>query len=130
MSEISYSVNKVCQYMHNPLESYWVVVKHILRYLVGTLDHGLYLQRPSNLNLIGFCDSDLATDRDDKRSTSGFCMFLGLNLVSWQSKKQQIITRSTVEVKYMIVANLAAEMTWLRSSLSKFQITLQFTPIV
>ena len=66
MSEISYSVNKVCQYMHNPLESYWVVVKHILRYLVGTLDHGLYLQRPSKLNLIGFCDSDLATDRDDK----------------------------------------------------------------
>ncbi|RVW54498.1 putative mitochondrial protein [Vitis vinifera] len=71
----------VCQFMQNPLESHWKAVKRILRYLSGTLDYGLHLRRSSQLNLVGFCDADWATDLDDKRSTSGYCVFLGENLV-------------------------------------------------
>nr|CAN75996.1 hypothetical protein VITISV_022989 [Vitis vinifera] len=79
--KISYCVNRVCQFMQNPLESHWKAVKRILRYLSGTLDYGLHLRRSSQLNLVGFCDADWATDLDDKRSTSGYCVFLGENLV-------------------------------------------------
>ncbi|WJZ89636.1 hypothetical protein VitviT2T_008841 [Vitis vinifera] len=79
--KISYCVNRVCQFMQNPLEPHWKAVKRILRYLSGTLDYGLHLRRSSQLNLVGFCDADWATDLDDKRSTSGYCVFLGENLV-------------------------------------------------
>ncbi|RVW64088.1 Protease Do-like 1, chloroplastic [Vitis vinifera] len=68
--EISYYVNSVCQFMQNPLESQWKAVKRILRYLSETLDCGLHLRRSSQLNLVGFCDADWATDPYDRRSTS------------------------------------------------------------
>ncbi|XP_062074955.1 uncharacterized mitochondrial protein AtMg00810-like [Humulus lupulus] len=86
--EIAFSVNKVCQFMHNPLQSHWTAVKRILRYLSGMVDYGLHLQKSSSLELIGFYDADWATDPDDKRSTSGYCIYFGTNLVAWQSKKQ------------------------------------------
>ena len=56
--ELAYSVNKVCQYMQTPLESHWKVVMRILRYLKGTLHHGLHLRKPSALDLVAFCDDD------------------------------------------------------------------------
>lgn len=80
--EISFLVNKVCQYMHQPLENHWKCVKRILRYLKGTLQHGLVIRNSANLALTGFCDADWASDLDDRRSTSGVCIFLGHNLVS------------------------------------------------
>ncbi|XP_030502842.2 uncharacterized mitochondrial protein AtMg00810-like [Cannabis sativa] len=85
--EIAYVVNKVSQFMHNPLEPHFKVVKKILRYLKGTIDHELRLKTCSKLVLTGFCDADWASDPDDRRSTSGFCIFLGSNLVLWSSKK-------------------------------------------
>ncbi|KAI5445827.1 hypothetical protein KIW84_013894 [Lathyrus oleraceus] len=71
--EISFSVNKVCQFLSNPLEEHWRAVKRILRYLCGTLQHGLLLQPAQTqqpLSLLGFCDADWASDPDDRRSTS------------------------------------------------------------
>lgn len=96
--EISFSVNKVCQFLSNPLEDHWKAVKRILRYLSGTLHHGLLIQPASTkqpLQLLGFCDADWASDPDDKRSTSGACVFLGPNVVSWWSKKQELVVRSS-----------------------------------
>lgn len=83
--EISYSVNKVCQFMSNPLDSHWRAVKRILRYLQGVATHGLLLsptKTPSSFPLFAFCDADWASDPDDRRSTSGYCIFFGSNLVS------------------------------------------------
>ena len=56
--ELAYSVNRICQFMQNPLESHWKVIKRILKYLRGTLDHGLHLKRSMNLDITGFCDAD------------------------------------------------------------------------
>ena len=71
--------------MANPLDSHWVVVKRILRYLKGTLFHGLFLQ-PASISKpmapYAFCDADWALDIDDRRSTSGATIFLGSNLIS------------------------------------------------
>ncbi|GAU28846.1 hypothetical protein TSUD_21830 [Trifolium subterraneum] len=120
--EISFAVNKVCQFLSNPLEDHWKAVKRILRYLSGTLHHGLLLQAaPSNqpLPLVGFCDADWASDPDDRRSTSGACIFIGPNLVSWWSKKQTLVARSSAEAEYRSLAGLSAEILWLQSLLTE-----------
>ena len=77
--------------MHNPLEAHWKAVKRILRYLGGTLTYDLHLTRSPHLNITAYCDADWASDPDDRKSTSGYCVFLGANLVSWCSKKQHTI---------------------------------------
>jgi histone deacetylase 1/2 len=101
--EIAFSVNKVCQFLSNPLEEHWKAVKRILRYLSGTLHYGLLIQAApihKPLSLIGFCDADWASDPDDRRSTSGACIYVGPNLVSWWSKKQSFVARSSAEAEY------------------------------
>lgn len=88
--EISYVVNKVCQFMCNPSEDHWKAVKRILRYLSGILHHGLLIQPASvqqPLSIKGFCDADWPSDPDDRRSTLGACVFLGPNVISMWSKK-------------------------------------------
>ena len=85
--ELAYCINWVCQFMHNPLEDHWKVVKRILRYLSGTAHFGLHIQKASDLTIIGYTDSDWGSDPDDRKSTSGFCVYHGPNLISWSSKK-------------------------------------------
>lgn len=80
--EIAYSVNKVCQFIQSPNTEHWTAVKRILRYLKGAVDYGIRLSRPDHLDLVRFCDADWASDPDDRRSTSGSCVFLGINLIS------------------------------------------------
>uniref|UniRef100_A0A803PUZ8 Uncharacterized protein n=1 Tax=Cannabis sativa TaxID=3483 RepID=A0A803PUZ8_CANSA len=113
--KVSYAVNKVSQFMHNPPESHLKVVKKILKYLKGTLDHGLHLKPCSSLTLTCFCDADWASDPDDRRSTSCFCVCLGSNLVSWSSKKRKIVSRSSTEIEYCSLANATTEIIWLQS---------------
>lgn len=122
--EISYSVNKACQFLSQPLEEHWKAVKRILRYLKGTIGHGLLLQPAAlhqPLSLTGFCDADWASDPDDRRSTSGACVFLGPNLISWWSKKQTLVAHSSAEAEFRSLANLSAEMLWVQSLLTELQ---------
>jgi histone deacetylase 1/2 len=98
--DIAFSVNKVCQFMAHPLESHWRAVKRILRYLKGTMSHGLLLYpSPSSppFSLRAYSDADWATDQDDRRSTSGSCIYFGSNLISRGSKKQPLVARSSTE---------------------------------
>ena len=90
--EIAFSINKVCQFMHQPLQSHWQAVKRLLRYLKGTITFGLHLRPSSNFNLYAFCDADWGCDLDDRRSTSGMCIFFGQKLSIWSSKKQAIVS--------------------------------------
>ncbi|KAG8499008.1 hypothetical protein CXB51_005388 [Gossypium anomalum] len=117
--EIAFSVNKVCQFMHRSLDSYFRAVKRILRYLQGTLDYGLQFSPSSKFLLEGFSDASWGSDTDDCRSISGFCIFLGGNPVSWSSRKQQVVSRSTAEAEYRSLAHVTAEMVWIQSLLSE-----------
>jgi len=111
--EISFSVNKVCQFMSHPLESHWVAVKRIMQYLKGTLDHGLtlYLSPSSQTpTLKAFYDIDWASDPDDRRNTSGAVVYFGSNLVSWWSRKQPMVARSSTEVEYRSLAHVTVEL--------------------
>ncbi|KAF7845329.1 Retrovirus-related Pol polyprotein from transposon TNT 1-94 [Senna tora] len=126
--EISFSVNKVCQFMHNPQNSHWQAVKRILRYLKGTLDHGLHFTSSPSLSLFAFSDADWGSDPDDRRSTTGWCVYLGNNLISWSSKKQAVVARSSIEAEYRGVANVVSEVVWVQSLLSELMISIQGIP--
>jgi Reverse transcriptase (RNA-dependent DNA polymerase) len=80
--EIAFSVNKLSQFMHQPTELHWLAVKRVLRYLCGTLQLGLQISRKSTSQIHAYSDADWAGSTDDRKSTSGFSIFLGSNLVS------------------------------------------------
>lgn len=107
--DISFSVNKVCQYLHAPTISHWMAVKQILRYLKFTPNIGLKLCKSLSLLVSAFSDADWANCLDDRRSTGGFSVFLGRNLVSWSARKQATVSRSSTEAEYKAVANATAE---------------------
>jgi len=125
--KISYSVNKVCQFLSAPLEEHWKAVKRILRYLQGTLHHGLLLKPASTtvpLSLTGFCGADWASDPNDRRSTSGTCIYLGPNLVNWWAKKQTLVARSSAEAEYRSLAQASAEILWMQSLLKELRVPI------
>ena len=105
--------------MHAPRDSHLSTVKRILRYLRGTSHHSLLL-RPSSLSeLVVYTDADWAGCPDTRKSTSGYAVFLGGNLISWSSKRQTTVSRSSAEAEYRAVANGVAETAWLRQLLQE-----------
>jgi hypothetical protein len=107
--DIAYVVQQVCLHMHDPREPHLTAAMRILRYLKGTLHYGFLLCRASTLDLVVYTDADCAGCPDTHRSTSGYVVFLGDNLVSWSSKRQNVVSRSSAEVEYHAVANDVAE---------------------
>ncbi|GJW41650.1 putative RNA-directed DNA polymerase [Tanacetum coccineum] len=144
--DIAFAVNKVCQYMHAPTENHWSAVKRILRYLHGTVEHGMLIRRSSGSTLQAFTDvlwkgnpdtcleafsdADWAGDSDDRRSTGGFAIYLGSNLISWTARKQRTVSRSSTEAEYKALADTVAELTWLQALLNELGIRSSSTPIL
>ncbi|XP_059451553.1 uncharacterized mitochondrial protein AtMg00810-like [Corylus avellana] len=115
--DLSFSVNKVSQFMQEPRDTHWTAVKHILRYLKFTSDHTFSIYHSSSHSLTAYSDSDWAGCPDDRRSTSGYCTFLGRNLLSWISKKQPTMSRSSTESEYKALANASSELVWIQALL-------------
>jgi histone deacetylase 1/2 len=103
--DLSYSVNKVCQFLHTPTTEHWLAVKRILRYIQDTSKVGITFVRSSSTLLSAFSDADWACSIDDRRSTGGFALFVGSNLVSWSARKQATVSRSSTEAEYKALAN-------------------------
>jgi hypothetical protein len=122
--DLTYAVNQACQFMHSPTTTHLQAVKRILRYIKGTIDLGIHLTPCSSLTLHAFSDANWAGCPDDRRSTIGYCIFLGPNLVSWSCKKQPTVARSSAEAEYCALACVGAELTWLRSLLRELHISL------
>lgn len=89
--DISFSVSKVCQFLHSPTTEHWEAVKRILRYVKGTVSLGLKVRKSDSMLVSAFADADWAGCPDDRRSTGGFAVFLGSNLVSWCARKQATV---------------------------------------
>ncbi|GJR76677.1 ribonuclease H-like domain-containing protein, partial [Tanacetum coccineum] len=104
--DLSYAVQQVCLYMHDPRDPYFTALKRILRYVCGTLDYGLQLHVSSTTHLTAYTDADWVGCPVTCRSTSGYYVFLGDNLLSWSVKRQVTLSRSSVEAKYRGVANV------------------------
>jgi Reverse transcriptase (RNA-dependent DNA polymerase) len=118
-SDLTFGVNKVSQFVANPTDIHWQAVKRILRYIAGTLHHGIQLQRCPHLSLNAYCDADWAGCPDDRRSTTGFAIYLRPNIVSWSSKKQATVSRSSTEAEYRSLAVTTSELLWLTSLLTE-----------
>ncbi|GJV45835.1 ribonuclease H-like domain-containing protein [Tanacetum coccineum] len=115
--DISYAVQQICLYMHDPRDPHFTALKRILRYVRGTIDHGLQLYVSSTSQLTAYTDADWAGCPVTRRSTSGYCVFLGDNLLSWSAKRQVTLSRSSAEAEYRGVANVVAETAWIRNLL-------------
>jgi hypothetical protein len=89
--DIAFSADKVCQFLHAPTTIHWVVVKRILRYVKQCTRLGLKIHRSASTLISAYFDADWARSLDDRRSTGGYAVFLGTNLVSWSARKQSTI---------------------------------------
>ncbi|XP_014519706.1 uncharacterized protein LOC106776751 [Vigna radiata var. radiata] len=123
--DLSYAVNLVSQFLQAPTIDHFQAVKHILRYVKGTMSYGLSFTRGASLNVLGYSDADWARCIETRRSTYGYYIFLGGNLISWSAKKQPTVARSSCESEYRAMANAAAELIWLTHLLHDLHISHQ-----
>ncbi|KAL9298920.1 putative RNA-directed DNA polymerase [Arabidopsis thaliana] len=99
--DIAYAVNRLSQYMHCPTDLHWQAAKRILRYLAGTPSHGIFIRADTPLTLHAYSDADWAGDIDNYNSTNAYILYLGSNPISWSSKKQKGVARSSTEARYI-----------------------------
>lgn len=112
-SDLSYAINQVSQYLHAPTTDHFSAVKRILRYVKGIISYGLTFRHQSYPAIVGYSNADWAQCIETPRSTYGYSIFLGGNLVSWCAKKQPTVSRSSCESEYRAMANTAAEIIWI-----------------
>jgi hypothetical protein len=149
--DIMYAVNALSRFNNNPGELHWIAAKRVLRYLNGTVSHGILFNgnidlkfenglnykmknvndNESNINnnveyncLTGYCDSDWGGDIDDRKSTSGYTIMLNNNLISWNSKRQRTIAQSSAESEYYAITEVVNELKWISMLLNELKIEL------
>ncbi|KAL9858638.1 putative RNA-directed DNA polymerase [Arabidopsis thaliana] len=108
--DITFAVNKLCQFSSAPRTSHLTAVYKVLQYIKGTVGQSLFYSADSDLTLKGYTDADWGTCPDSRRSTTGFTMFVGSSLISWRSKKQPTVSRSSAEAEYRALALASCEM--------------------
>jgi hypothetical protein len=128
--DIVLSVGVCARYQAAPKESHQTAVLRIFRYLVHTPRFGLWYPKGSTFSLAGYTDSDWAGCKDDRKSTSGACQFLGRSLVSWSSKKQNCISLSTTEAEYVAAASCCTQLLWMRQTLKEYGVHCDKVPLL
>jgi hypothetical protein len=135
--DITHAVNKVARFMAKGGRQHVIAAKRILRYLQGTQHLGLVYQKDEKmvieggqkvLTVTGYCDSDWGGDLVDRKSTTGYCVFVNNNLVSWNTKKQTTVATSSAEAEVMAAAAVVSEIMWLKMILGELGFMVK-TPI-
>ncbi|RVW61844.1 Retrovirus-related Pol polyprotein from transposon RE2 [Vitis vinifera] len=111
--DLAYSVHILSQFMQEPRIEHWEAALRVVRYLKGTPGQGILLRADSDLSLQGWCDSDWAACPVTRRSLSGWLVFLGQSPISWKTKKQHTVSRSSAEAEYRAMAAVTCELKWL-----------------
>ncbi|KAL0399261.1 UNVERIFIED_CONTAM: Retrovirus-related Pol polyprotein from transposon RE1 [Sesamum radiatum] len=123
--DISFPVQQLSQFLQSPRTTHWDAALHILRYLRGSSSLGLFFSSRSSLQLSAFSDAAWASCLDSRRSITGFCIFLGSSIVSWKTKKQATVSRSSAEAEYRSMASTVSELLWISYLLRDFQLPVQ-----
>nr|KYP62702.1 Copia protein [Cajanus cajan] len=119
---IAYAVSVVSQFMHDPRERHMQAVDKILQYLKSSLGNGLLFKRKDTLTMKIYTDADYAGSITDRKSTSGYCVFLGDSLVMWRSKKQDRVSRSSEEAEFRVLAQGMCEGLWMKIILDDLKV--------
>lgn len=119
---ISFSMNRLSQFMRTPHITHLQSVRKILQYLKRTPRQGIFFSSNSAIQLKTFVDADWGSCPDTRRSVTSFYIFLGNSLVSWKSKKQQVVSRSSGEAEYRVMAHSCYEIVWMLSMLKDFEV--------
>ena len=121
--DIAFSVGVCARFQAAPKESHLTAVKRIIYYINGTSDYGIWYSKDLNECIAGYSDADWYICIDDRKSTSDGCFYLGNNLVSWISKKQNSVSFSTAKVEYIAMASCCAQLLWMKKLLHDYGIT-------
>jgi len=116
--DIMYAVSRISRFLNNPGKKHWIAAKRILRYLKGTINTGI-IYKGSNCELKVYTDADFANDKDNRKSISGYISILANAPITWSSKQQSCVARSTAEAEYVSASNAVQEIVWLRLLLSE-----------
>ena len=116
-SDISFVVQQVSQFLQTPRHLHLAAVRRIIRYVQGTSTRGLFFPVGNSTRLAAYSDADWAGCADTRRSITGWCVFLGDALISWKSKKQDRVSKSSTESEYRAMSLACSEIIWLRGLL-------------
>jgi hypothetical protein len=118
--DLTYAIGYVSRFLKRPTEEHLQAVKKILCYIAETLQYSLrYGRQMGTTRLVGYCDSDLASDIDTRKSTTGALFFLGKSLVSWQSLKQRVVALSSCEAEYIAATTVVTQAIWMAQLLGE-----------
>ncbi|KAM1864865.1 hypothetical protein ACFX14_005024 [Malus domestica] len=121
--DITHVVSLVSKFMHSPTVKHLNVIKCILRYIKGSIGRGILMEKNGSTNIQAYTDVDWAGNALDRKSTTGYCTFTGGNLVTWKSKKQSVIARSSAEAEYRAMESTTCELIWLKGLLGDLGIS-------
>ncbi|XP_019095597.1 PREDICTED: uncharacterized protein LOC109130475 [Camelina sativa] len=127
--DIAFPMNRLSQFMHRPTNAHWQAVKRVLRYLAGTWSHGIFLRRDAPLTVHAFSNADWGRDKANYVSMNAYLLYFGGSLVSWSSKKQRSVSRSSIEAEYRAIANTTSELKWICSLLTELGIEIPMAPV-
>ena len=122
--DITFVLQQLSQHVSAPREAHWDATLYLLRYLKLSPSTGIFISSNNDLNLSSYCDADWASCSETRRSLTGYCIFLGQTLVSWKTKKQAIVSRSSTEAEYRSLASTVCELLWISYILRDFDITV------
>ena len=125
---LSFAINKLSQFMHKPTATHFQHLKWLLRYFKHTINFGLQLHESTSFNIVTYTYVDWGGNSDDCTSTSAYITFIGGNPISWSSKKQRTVARSSTEAEYQAVATATSEIMWLQNLLTELQIHMSQPP--
>ena len=110
---IAYLISVLSQYVSSPTVNHWAVVEHILCYLKEAPGHGILYKKHGHTRIECFSDADCAGSKEDMRSTSGYCVFVGGSLVSWKRKKQSVGSQSSAKLENRAMAQSICDIKWI-----------------
>ena len=120
--DISYAVQHLSQILQQPRDTHYQATIHVLRYLKSTPNRGLFYPAANKLQVTAYSDADWGTCRSSARSLTGYCVFLGSALVSWKTKKQKTVSKSSAEAEYRAMSATVSELEWIFHLLQDFGI--------
>jgi len=132
--DITHAVNMTSRYMTKATQTHMRASKKVLKYMRGTSEYGLRYDNNNNrddrVTVSAYCDSDWAGDKDDRRSTTGYCTFVNGNLINWNTKKQQTVALSSAEAELMAITEAVKEVMWVKEMLKEMKYGVDVPSII